>query len=98
MLIHKKEYNIVSVYTLFPCSAMKPCPFLKDKILAFIDTETSGSTPGRDKIIEVGIVKVKNNKVIAKYNQLINPNRHINSFITQLTGIRNEDVKNAPTF
>lgn len=61
-----------------------------------LDLETTGLSWQDDKIIEIGIVKVRNQKIVDKYSQLINPQRKINSFITQLTGISNEMVINMP--
>ena len=77
---------------------MKIYKNIKDKVFAFVDVETSGATPGEHGVIDIGILRVKNNKVIGRYNQLINPKRHINSFVSTLTGITDEVVANAPTF
>ncbi len=63
-----------------------------------IDVETTGLSPRTNNIIEIGIVKVNKLKIIDKFSALINPGYNIPSFITQLTGITNRDVKNAPKF
>lgn len=63
-----------------------------------LDVETTGLSARSNHVIEIGIVKVKNLKVIDKYSSLINPGYRIPAFITQLTGITNGDVKNAPSF
>lgn len=62
-----------------------------------LDLETTGLSYEKDKIIEVGLLKVKNNRIVEKYEQLINPQKSISQTITDLTGITNEMVKNAPT-
>jgi len=63
-----------------------------------IDVETTGLTPHYNGIIEIGIVKVKGLKIIGKYSTLINPGRQVPFYITQFTGITDDDVFNAPFF
>ncbi len=66
--------------------------------LAFIDVETTGSSPVYDRIIEVGIIRVEDNKVVETYQSLINPEMYLNPFITQITGITSEELEDAPSF
>lgn len=63
-----------------------------------VDVETTGGQPPRDRVTEIGAVKVQNGQVIGEWTSLINPERHIPSFITELTGITNHMVSSAPTF
>ena len=63
-----------------------------------VDVETTGLGPANNNIIEIGLVKIKNFKVIDRYNSFINPGRSIPPFITQFTGISNDDVYDAPFF
>ena len=63
-----------------------------------IDVETTGLSARTNRIIEIGIVKVKNLKVTNRYETLINPGTYIPYYITQLTGISEEDVSDAPFF
>ena len=58
-----------------------------------LDLETTGLSPNYDSIIEIGIIKVKENKIVDKYNSLINPGFLINEYITSITGITNEMLK-----
>ncbi len=66
--------------------------------LVFIDTETTGLSVSRDRIIEIGIVRVENNVVVAEYQSLINPEMFLSPFITSITHITEADLVNAPTF
>jgi len=66
--------------------------------LAFVDTETTGLSVTRDRIIEIGIVRVENNKVVKKYQTLINPEFIFPDIITSITGITPKKLENAPTF
>ncbi|MBI4928533.1 MAG: 3'-5' exonuclease, partial [Anaerolineae bacterium] len=61
-----------------------------------IDIETTGLDPSSDAIIEIGAVRFNGSRVEAEWSTLINPGRPISPFITQLTGISNEMVRNAP--
>ncbi len=63
-----------------------------------LDVETTGLSPQYNNIIELGIVRVKNLKIVERYHTLINPGRDIPIFITGFTGISNDDVYNAPFF
>ncbi len=52
-----------------------------------VDIETTGLSPINDEIIEIGAIKVKENKIVDEYNELIKINRRLSPFITNLTGI-----------
>src|SRR5258708_374268 len=68
------------------------------KTLAFVDLETSGSSGGSDRIIEIAIIRVVNNRVVKKFQSLINPQTHLTEFISDMTGIQARDLDRAPTF
>jgi ATP-dependent DNA helicase DinG len=65
-------------------------------ILVSLDLETTGTDPARDTIIEIGAVKFRGEEVLDEFSTLVNPGRPIPHEITVLTGIRNEDVADAP--
>lgn len=60
------------------------------------DFETTGFTPPC-KIIEIGAVKVKNGKIAESFQTFVDPKESIPYRITQITGIDNSMVKNAPS-
>lgn len=70
---------------------------LPDKI-CFVDVETTGISAVHGRIIELGIIRVENGKIKKEINTLINPQRHLDPFITDLTGINQTDLESAPTF
>ncbi len=57
------------------------------------DLETTGLNPFTDEIIEIGAVKVIDHHVVDTFSMLVRPKSIISSFITNLTGITNEMVK-----
>jgi DNA polymerase-3 subunit epsilon/ATP-dependent DNA helicase DinG len=61
-----------------------------------VDIETTGLNPDEDLIIEIGAVKFNGHRVEDTWETLVNPRRSIPSFISQLTGISNAMVRNAP--
>ena len=65
-------------------------------IIAALDIETTGLNPIKDAIIEIGVRLFDGTRVEDEWFSLINPHCHIPEFITGLTGISNEMVRNAP--
>jgi DNA polymerase-3 subunit epsilon/ATP-dependent DNA helicase DinG len=61
-----------------------------------LDLETTGLDSLHDAIIEIGAVKYDGSQIVGKWQSLINPQRMIPAPITQLTGITNEMVRDAP--
>ena len=61
-----------------------------------LDLETTGLDPQTDAILEIGARRFDGNRVEDEFSTLINPGRHIPDFITGLTGISDEMVRQAP--
>lgn len=59
------------------------------------DIETNGLNPRVDEIIEIAALKIADDNIICEFSKLIKPKLPINNFITNLTGITNEQVQNA---
>ena len=68
------------------------------KLYAVIDLETTGGRYLRDRITEVAIVLHDGEKIISTFETLVNPQCYIPYGITQLTGITQEMVNDAPKF
>jgi ATP-dependent DNA helicase DinG len=65
-------------------------------IIAALDIETTGLNPKKDAIIEIGVRLFDGTRIEDEWSSLINPHCHIPEFVTGLTGISNEMVRNAP--
>jgi DNA polymerase-3 subunit epsilon len=65
--------------------------------VAFVDLETTGMIAGRDRVTEVGIVRVDAGRA-TEWSTLVNPGCSIPAAIQALTGITNAMVAGAPRF
>jgi len=70
---------------------------LNETVMVSLDLETTGLDQRSDMIIEIGAVKFRGNEEIEQFSALINPGRDIPPFISDLTGISNQDVADAPS-
>lgn len=68
------------------------------KPLVVFDLETTGLDIVNDRIIQLSFIKVYPDGKEERGDHLINPGRHIPEMITELTGIDDEKVKDAPSF
>ena len=65
---------------------------------AIVDIETTGGYATGNGITEIAIYIHDGKQIVEHFETLINPKQDIPSFITSLTGISNEMVKDAPIF
>jgi DNA polymerase III subunit epsilon len=67
-------------------------------LFAIIDIETTGNSYKYGQITEIGIFQHNGTEITDSFSSLVKPGMDIPLFITRLTGISNEMVKNAPHF
>lgn len=67
-------------------------------MFAIVDLETTGGHSVRDRITEVAIVVHDGKQTVREFSSLVNPEQHIPGYITDITGIDDEMVSDAPTF
>ncbi len=65
---------------------------------AILDIETTGGKYNEEGITEIAIYKFDGHKVVDQFISLINPERDIQPFVVNLTGINNNMLRNAPKF
>lgn len=74
-------------------------PGLSSVSFAVVDVETTGTRAGNgDRITEIAIAQVREGEIVEVYSQLVNPERPIPAFITELTQITWAMVKDQPVF
>ena len=71
---------------------------MQDQLYAVIDVETTGKGVLGNRITEICVVLLQGNKTLDKYTTFVNPEQPIPAFITELTGIDDSMVCNAPRF
>jgi DNA polymerase III epsilon subunit family exonuclease len=70
---------------------------LEDATFVIVDLETTGLRPGTSAICEIGAVRVRALEREASFQILVNPGRPIGAVVSALTGIRDGDVRGAPS-
>ncbi|MCK8524011.1 exonuclease domain-containing protein [Aquimarina sp. D1M17] len=65
---------------------------------AILDIETTGGKYNEEGITEIAIYKFDGQKVVDQFISLVNPERPIQPFVANLTGINNDMLRNAPKF
>lgn len=69
---------------------------LEDVVFVITDIETTGSIQGKDRIIEIASIRVRNRDIIGEFESLVNPQRRISKTIKRLTNISNQTVEKSP--
>ncbi len=64
----------------------------------FFDLETTGLSPIRDRIIQIGALRLEKDGSVSRFNSLVNPGIPIPSHIQEITGITDADLEKASVF
>lgn len=67
-------------------------------LYSIVDIETTGNSPKDYKVIEIAIIKHNGISEIDRFQTFVNPEERISPFISRLTGITQDDVREAPKF
>jgi DNA polymerase-3 subunit epsilon len=70
---------------------------ISDTTFVVVDVETTGMSPIDDRITEIAMMKVKGGVLTDEFSTLVNPLMSIPNYVTELTGIDNLMVREAPT-
>jgi len=74
--------------------AAGPAPF--DQAIVVFDLETTGLRPRKDRVIEIGAVKIQKGEIVEDFQCFVDPGRPLPTKITQLTHIEEKDLAGAP--
>ncbi len=92
-IAHLIRVRAVGIATEFDADAS-----WQDTVIAFLDTETTGRDPERDRLVEVGIVLGRGGEVFERKSWLIHPGMPIPAESSEVHGIKDEDVRDKPAF
>lgn len=96
-MIGKEKIFILLV--LLTGSVFADGPLVKETVFVSFDTETTGFSSKNDRLVEIGAVKFRGDgEVLAATNWVVNPQREIPYYATQVNRITTEMVADAPLF
>jgi DNA polymerase III epsilon subunit family exonuclease len=75
----------------------RPDPLLEDAEFVVFDLETTGLSAARSQICELGAVRVRALELIDSYQSLVNPKAALPEPIARLTGLREQELRRAPS-
>ena len=91
--------KILALLLLLSGSVFAAGPLVKDMIFVSFDTETTGFSRDKDRLVEIGAVKFRGDgEVLSTTNWLVNPQREIPYYATKVHGITAEMTAEAPVF
>ena len=74
-----------------------PDPLLEDAELVVFDLETTGLSAARNRICEVGAVRVQALEIVDSFESLVNPGVPLPDPVARLTGLRERELRGAPS-
>jgi DNA polymerase III epsilon subunit family exonuclease len=92
---YREDNSDAGLITTFPLNDSQA---IKISEYIVLDIETTGLNRDFDKIIEIAWVKYKDTHEIQHYHSLVNPEQHIPDSASNINGITDNDVKDAPTY
>lgn len=71
---------------------------MQSRPLVFVDVETTGGMAYNSRILEIGLLRVEGGKIVARMNQVLDPEEPVPVWITNLTGIEPVETTGQPLF
>lgn len=96
IVISDEPYKRQRGYEAFDFSNITPKGSYDGDVVVF-DTETTGLSPSKDRIIEIGAIRYFNGEPVEKFHSYVNPERHIPEEVTKINHITDDMVVGAPT-
>lgn len=76
--------------------AFSPSEYTSDFVV--FDIETTGKFISEDEVVEIAAIKIRNGKPEEEFSTFVKPGRPIHPEASALTGIGDDDVRDAPSF
>jgi DNA polymerase III epsilon subunit family exonuclease len=91
------DSRIVAAGTTVSLAGQRADPLLEEAEFVVFDLETTGLSAARDKICEVGAVRVRALEPVDSFQSLVNPGVALPEHIARLTGLRGQELRRAPS-
>ncbi len=90
--------HLIQVRVVGLVEELDPDADWRDHLIAFVDTETTGTDPRVDRIIELGVVLGRRGEVVARHSWLIQPGVPIPKESSDVHGISDDMLRDKPRF
>jgi ATP-dependent DNA helicase DinG len=97
LIISGTDQDIVARYETLSKRAKDTLFGAFEEEYVVLDTETTGFSFERDALIEIAAAVMRGPEIVARFSTFVDPGRAIPPGITELTGITDEDVRDAPS-
>jgi DNA polymerase III epsilon subunit family exonuclease len=91
------DSRVVCAGTVVSLEDGRADPLLEDAAFVVFDLETTGLSAARDQICEVGAVRVRALEAADSFQSLVNPRVALPEPVARLTGLRQEELREAPS-
>jgi ATP-dependent DNA helicase DinG len=88
--------KLADAYASLAHRAREASSLVEDE-LVFVDVETTGFDPRRDRLIEIGAVRTRGAEIVGEFRTFVDPGCVLPEAIARLTGITDEDLRTAPS-
>ena len=97
MFVKPEPYESFEQTMIFDFNSSIKNEYLLNNNFVVFDLETTGLEAGKDKIIEIGAVKIEKGIITEQFSTFVNPEMNIPADATKVNNITDEMVKDAPT-
>ena len=91
------DSRIVCVGATVSLAGDQPDPLLEEAELVVFDLETTGLSAARDRICELGAVRIRALEPVDSFQSLVNPRVALPEPVARLTGLRDLELRGAPS-
>lgn len=70
---------------------------IREAVFTVLDLETTGGSPPEHRVTEIAVHRIENLQITSEFSTLVNPQRNVPGFVSNLTGITNQMLTGKPT-
>ena len=91
------DSRLVATGATVSLAGIRVDPLLEEAEFVVFDLETTGLSATRDRICEIGAVRVRALEPVETFQSLVNPGVRLPAQVARLTGLREQELRNAPS-